>query len=117
MKLLLVFWVGCAIVLSGGSHAMDVTDPSLESKGVLTACDYIRQKHDETVLELNRVQSQMTDYSNKYGSDSDLVFAIDAVVESWELRVYAVQLTFNYFECGELYEYENSLGDIYGESN
>lgn len=113
MKILIAFWVGCVIVLSGVSQAMDAVEPTLDNQGLLTTCQGVVAAHTETEWQLNQAIELKLDYIKSYGKDDTLVYALDAVVESWELRIHAIQLTYNYFECDLMYELHDSRGAYY----
>ncbi|CAH9016203.1 conserved hypothetical protein [Vibrio phage 468E53-1] len=113
MKVLFAFWVGCAIVLSGASQAMDVVEPTFDKQGLLSVCQDVVAAHTETEWQLNQAIDLKLDYIASYGKDDTLVYALDAVVESWELRIHAIQLSYNYFECDLMYELHESKGGYY----
>lgn len=118
MKLIVTFWVGCVIILSGGGGlAFGATEPTYDTKGLLSVCQGVVASHVETEWQLNQAIDQRQEYIASYGSDDTLVYAIDAVVESWVLRIHAIQLTYDYFECNLAYElYDNDRGYYESES-
>ncbi|CAH9016287.1 conserved hypothetical protein [Vibrio phage 177E37-1] len=113
MKMLCAFWVGCAIVLSGGSQAMEAVEPTFDNQGLLAVCQDVVAAHTETEWQLNQAIDLKLDYIASYGKDDTLVHALDAVVESWELRIHAIQLSYNYFDCDLMYELHESKGEYY----
>ena len=113
MKMLFAFWVGCAIILSGGSQAMGAVEPTFDNQGLLTTCQGVVAAHTETEWQLNQAIELKLEYITSYGKDDTLVYALDAVVESWELRIHAIQLTYDYFECDLMYELYDSKGAYY----
>ena len=113
MKMLVVFWVGCAIVLSGGSQAMEAVEPTFDNQGLLSVCQDVVTAHTETEWQLNQAIELKLDYIASYGEDDTLVYALDAVVESWELRIHAIQLSYEYFECNLMYELYDYQGEYY----
>lgn len=115
MKLIVGFWVGCAIVLSGASQALGAVEPTYDTKGLMSVCQGVVASHVETEWQLNQAIEQREDYVQSYGSDDTLVYAIDAVVESWVLRIHAIQLAYDYFECDLTYEMYDRQG-VYYES-
>ncbi|CAH9012966.1 conserved hypothetical protein [Vibrio phage 409E50-1] len=113
MKLLCTFWVGCTIILSGASQATQAVEPTFDNQGLLTTCQGVVAAHTETEWQLNQAIELKLDYIASYGKDDTLVYALDAVVESWALRIHAIQLTYNYFECDLMYELYDSKGKYY----
>lgn len=102
MNKLVAFWVGCAIVLSGGLNSVNAQ--GLDSAVMVETCDNITTDMLRNELGINNTIDLKLEYGAVKGFDDGLIYAFDTIIESWQLRIHALQYTWDYFECSEVME-------------
>lgn len=106
MKLLLTFWVGCAIVLTGTSGASASLPQASEE---VKDCRRIGDNLNAVEAGLNAIIDAKLQHIKDVGGEDGLVYAFDTLIEAWELRMHAHQYLWEYADCTVvLYNHERS---------
>lgn len=112
-KVRVVCYAASAVLLGFALHGVVPVVKAAEPQavgnvGTLAVCNDIVSEHQELHLSMDAVDYERATYADEFGNDDDLVLAFDAVLESWSLRIHAVQIAYNYFECDLVFENEDS---------